>query len=438
MDMRIRFFSVSIVVLFSLYYGNTHSQSIDDWVIQPLLTNTTEFLWGVHFVDSLNGWCAGFNTILHTTDGGQTWIKQNINNGSHYLRDVFFTDALHGWVVGGYFYYHPYGAVFYTSNGGDDWVLQSESDQWVFYGIYMQDYQKGWIAGGGGNISGICILHTINGGENWVTQYSNSSITEILEDISFCNESTGWAVGSSGTVVKTSDGGNNWTVQNTYTPGYIREVQAISNLTAYACGTTGRFFFTNDGGSNWNYLQLPGEENLNSLYFLNENTGWMVGDLGSLFYTTNGGMNWNGLYFEFDEFLHHVFFSDPEHGWIVGQNELILKTSNGGGLVTTSDRPIILNSEMDVTIWPNPTSGEFELIFSLQRPENINISIYNNKGDMVMNVKKEKLNPGSHSIKTAIPGNQPEGIYMVRLQSEASIYLKDQCSSALIPILFIR
>lgn len=55
---------------------------------------------GVHFTDSQNGWAVGLNgTILQTSDGGETWTKQESGTLAH-LSDVQFPDAQTGWIVG--------------------------------------------------------------------------------------------------------------------------------------------------------------------------------------------------------------------------------------------------------------------------------------------------------------------------------------------------
>ena len=52
------------------------------------------------FVDANTGWVAGtFGTVLHTTDGGANWAKQEIGSTTH-LMGIDFIDARTGWVVG--------------------------------------------------------------------------------------------------------------------------------------------------------------------------------------------------------------------------------------------------------------------------------------------------------------------------------------------------
>lgn len=43
----------------------------------------------------------------------------------------------------------------------------------------------------------------------WVKQVSNT--TETLNNTHFVNNSIGFAVGNNGTIIKTTDGGTNWT-----------------------------------------------------------------------------------------------------------------------------------------------------------------------------------------------------------------------------------
>ena len=54
---------------------------------------------------------------------------------------------------------------------------------------------------------------------SWTKQTSNT--TELLNDIHFVDNMTGWAVGDNGTIVATVDGGANWTVQNSGTPSRV-------------------------------------------------------------------------------------------------------------------------------------------------------------------------------------------------------------------------
>jgi hypothetical protein len=103
----------------------------------------------------------------------------------------------------------------------------------------------------------------------------------------FLNATTGWAVGSSGVVLKTVNGGVSWTAST------------------------------------------PAALNLNSVRFLNANVGFAVGASGVVLKTTNGGASWTAQYPVPGE-LNAVFFVDAVDGWAVGVNGVQIKTTNAG------------------------------------------------------------------------------------------------------------
>jgi hypothetical protein len=74
------------------------------------------YLRAVDFVDEYDGWAVGrFGTIIHTSDGGNTWGFQ-ANPATATLFDVDFSDNMHGLACG-------YGMILYTTNGGQNWNI---------------------------------------------------------------------------------------------------------------------------------------------------------------------------------------------------------------------------------------------------------------------------------------------------------------------------
>jgi photosystem II stability/assembly factor-like uncharacterized protein len=162
----------------------------------------------VCFVDAYNGWIVGSlspcnsngEIILNTTDGGITWTEQwsSPENG---LVNVCFNDLNNGWAVG------PSGTILHTTNGGTIWTEIDETAGDVM-GVCFTDVNNGWIVGGGLDSLGYTfstIFHTDNGGTTW-TQLE-SGTTSILSSVHFIDANTGWAVGDSGTILHTTNGG---------------------------------------------------------------------------------------------------------------------------------------------------------------------------------------------------------------------------------------
>ena len=71
--------------------------------------------------------------------------------------------------------------------------------------------------------------------------------------------------------------------------GALYDLSAPSSDIIYACGTSGMILKTTDGGDNWSSLNTPTSRSLNSIYFFDEDRGFAVGDSGTILFTNNGG-----------------------------------------------------------------------------------------------------------------------------------------------------
>ena len=82
-----------------------------------------------------------------------------------------------------------------TSQSG--WFIQSTAYQ--LYGVCFKSAANGTAVGGSGTI-----VHTTNGGTNWIIQNNSGS---TLNGVSFVNDIIGTAVGVGGTILHTTNGG---------------------------------------------------------------------------------------------------------------------------------------------------------------------------------------------------------------------------------------
>jgi photosystem II stability/assembly factor-like uncharacterized protein len=269
------------------------------------------------FTDANTGYAAGGGStggkILKTTNGGAIWTGQFAGT-TNYLNSVFFTDSNTGYAVG------EYGTIMKTTDGGNLWSSRPSGTFYSLYSVYFTDANTGYAVGGGD-----IILKTIDGGTNWVILYQGST-SGVFFSICFPQENVGYAVGENinpmhGTILKTINGGADWTSQESGT-----------------------------GNS------------LQSVFFTDVNTGYAVGGFGDgiILKTTDGGTSWVGLTSGTSKALYAVYFPKADTGYAVGENGTILKTINGGGvgIDETSADPTHFK------IYPNPAS---ELI-SIESP----------------------------------------------------------------------
>jgi photosystem II stability/assembly factor-like uncharacterized protein len=106
--------------------------------------------------------------------------------------------------------------------------------------------------------------------------------------------------------------GAQWVWQNPLSQGnYLNQVSCVDANNGMAVGDNGTILRTTDGGNNW-IIQSIGITNngaLNGLFgvsFVDTNTGTMVGDKEMILRTTDGGANWERQTSGTSEFLYGV------------------------------------------------------------------------------------------------------------------------------------
>ena len=158
----------------------------------------------IYFLDSQNGWIGGSNgVILITTDGGAHWVLQTAPE-TQAINDIHFVSATKGFAVGG-----SYKDLYYTENAGTNWYKFSDSDLPYFYpnSIDFTDENNGWMAGSAYENSAWIgrIMRTIDGGNTWYTQSVENP--DYLVHMVMIDQDFGWAIGWSGEIQRTANGG---------------------------------------------------------------------------------------------------------------------------------------------------------------------------------------------------------------------------------------
>ncbi|MDD5363466.1 MAG: YCF48-related protein [Ignavibacteria bacterium] len=166
----------------------------------------------------------------------------------------------------------------------------------------------------------------------WIEQ--NSGTTELLRDVQFVNLFTGWAVGDNGTIIKTTNGGNNWiNVSNPATGKPLMSVHPVNPNVVYVVGWFETIIKTTNGGDNWIIIKNGpwGQgNNYETAYFLDVNTGWITGCCGIILKTINGGDSLSVYNFPLGELLRDIYFINAQTGIATGSSLGTYKTTNGG------------------------------------------------------------------------------------------------------------
>jgi len=124
-----------------------------------------------------------------------------------------------------------------------------------------------------------------------------------------------------------------WILQNSGTTDHLYSVHfPVDALTGYAVGQSGTILKTANGGATWDTLTSGTTRWLWSVHFpVDASTGYVVGSFGTILKTTNGGANWVSQTSGTTANLYSVHFPvDALTGYAVGGNGTILKTTDGG------------------------------------------------------------------------------------------------------------
>lgn len=87
----------------------------DSWDFKYLYDYRQVDFSALHFTDATNGVLVGHGFSLATTDGGNTWMRQEFPR-YEYIRAATFVDDLNGWAVGDH--------LWVTADGGETWDVQ--------------------------------------------------------------------------------------------------------------------------------------------------------------------------------------------------------------------------------------------------------------------------------------------------------------------------
>jgi len=307
--------SLIITLLTLICLGCADDNSQVEW--EAVQSGTDAHLFGVHFIDAKKGWAVGSSaTVLSSKDGGKTWIQsmdESLNNDT--LTEVSFATPTNGWLV-------SIGKVHYTGSGGNSWSVQHQARALTdkppgILDLYFVDTAEGWAVGGTGTI-----LHTLNGGSKWETR--NSPSEKHLWGVHFVDSKHGWIVGEDGEILHTSDGGKRWDRQNSNAEQPLFAVYFINQKTGWIVGSNGLILHTTNGGQTWHQQNNPMKQSLRSVAFRNEKQGWAIGEEGLILHTIDSGTTWNQSTSPTTKNLQEIMLL-KKSGWIVGEKGTILR-----------------------------------------------------------------------------------------------------------------
>ncbi len=248
-------------------------------------------LW---FTTTQLGWIAGRFThrpdtasVLRTDNGGNDW-EVIFDTARCTMNDLFFINDTMGWMVG----WERSGndtvsLILHTVNGGDTWIMPlGPRIQNELYSIHFRDMDYGQACGQDG-----IFFTTNNGGRNeisgWATDIAIPFYGKDLYDIFNGGNNYGCAVGEGGFVLFTKDKWVNHLDYNTTSEDTLLAVTGLKDGTGFwASGKNGyvagiRYSILDLGVYDVNYIT---SHDLHDIFAVNDHHIWTVGDNGTIMF----------------------------------------------------------------------------------------------------------------------------------------------------------
>jgi photosystem II stability/assembly factor-like uncharacterized protein len=245
---------------------------------------------GLTFVSTSTGFATtSAGAIEETSDGGNSWTQVNTTFNS--LNGIRFITSQTA------FAYGPGNTLLQSTDGGATWQqvpLKLSSPTFEnLTGIACTSATKCLISTGTSSL----ILTSDGGQTGSLVTPSNQPLTSVA----FTSGAGVVAVGNAGTTVLSADGGSQFPTVISGGPGVPLSSSTKQPLvsgaprTAYLLGKGGQLDATTDGGADWTLEQTPTNANVLAGAFPTTSTGYVITSDRVLRKTTDGGSSWSSL-----------------------------------------------------------------------------------------------------------------------------------------------
>jgi len=304
----------------------------------------TNTLLAVRMLNPREGWTAGGGAnVLHTTDGGRTWVRRELGNDFN-IRSIAFLDEQRGALVGWGTTSGSKAYVLATSDGGETWtrgtlpplntgITKVVASSTVMVALSAQ------------------LIVSVDGGMHWGSQeLSNGgfNFSPLKTDVAVSPSGTFVMLSSDGRVYSSGASGLGWTFKswvndNMTDAGTYVSIAAPTADIVLVLDKWGRMRRSTDGGTTWGQLgdavQLAGISGSVGFNFFDENDGIVTGSKGLIYETTDAGLTWQSAPSGTQADITSSHFLNRNLGFSAGQSR-ILRTEDGGVTWTGSPRPI--------------------------------------------------------------------------------------------------
>jgi photosystem II stability/assembly factor-like uncharacterized protein len=232
--------------------------------------------------------------------------------------------------------------------------------------LTMADRNTGYFAAGNNGLSQL--FKTTDGGNTWTNIYTATygiiNIAAPDDNNVFLNSYVG--------IYKSSDGGKTWSISLPRNSDLgPNAVYFYNNMIGFVLLYSGQMLKTIDGGQNWTNVMMPTTEPISDVFFINATTGFATASVeNSLFGTTDGGQTWTRLSQNTLINTGKIFFYPDGRGIIVVRGQYVLYSRDLGKTTKLFYNAVGENSDSniqavnDTTLMLSCNKGIYKINFS--------------------------------------------------------------------------
>jgi photosystem II stability/assembly factor-like uncharacterized protein len=199
------------------------------------------------------------------------------------------------------------GSIYASADKGQSWARQETPSQLSLFGVALKNNRA--IA-----VGQFGLILTKQGDQPW--QPADSGTTERLFSVGLNSSGVAVAVGSFGTLLRSSDFGRSWEKVAVKWEGNFEDpsgrlgsffepslygVQVNEDGRVLACGELLLIITSEDGGQTWDFRNAGGSTDagvsptLSGITLRSDNVGYAVGQEGTIYKTVDAGVSWQAL-----------------------------------------------------------------------------------------------------------------------------------------------
>ncbi len=215
------------------------------------------------------------------------------------------------------------GRVSRSTDSGATWVSGSATPPGLTAAdLEFETLLDGWIIGSG--FSGGALFRTTDGGNSWTPETSFSG-TYTAVDFEGAN---GWAANVGGRYYRSTDAGVSWTQGDLPDAFSVRDMEFFDVSVGYAVGGFGYAARSDDAGVTWDILPFPStSHHLTDIHLLGANELWVSTGDDVAYYSATGGQSWSVLDIDSGGFGSFLAITAVPGGdaWCVGEQGYVAR-----------------------------------------------------------------------------------------------------------------